>query len=110
VLNLPNRNINSFFHQIINTLSIPKGIAKSVGIPEGFYFLTVKDHMLTITPLPDPFWLASKFSKLAETTVEEIERMSEEGASSQYDLQFFLKYFLVASHVQIDLRNEQKAR
>jgi hypothetical protein len=34
--------------------------------------------MLTITPLPDPFWLASKFSKLAETTVEEIERMNEE--------------------------------
>jgi hypothetical protein len=66
--------------------------------------------MLIITSLPDPFWPALKGSKFAETTVEEIERMSEEGASSHYDLQFFLKYFLVANHVQIDLRNKQKAR
>jgi hypothetical protein len=41
-----------------------------------------------------------KGSEFAETTVEEIERMSEEGASSHSDLQFFLKYFLVANHVQ----------
>lgn len=57
---------------------IPKDIAKNVGISAGSYFLTVKNHMLIITPLPDPFWLALKGSKYAETTVEEIERMSEE--------------------------------
>jgi len=62
-----------------DTICIPKDIAKSVGISEGSYFiLTVKDHMLIITPLPDPFWPALKGSKFAETTVEEIERMSEE--------------------------------
>jgi hypothetical protein len=61
-----------------NTIFIPKDIAKNVGISAGSYFLTVKDHMLIITPLPDPLWLALKGSKFAETTVEEIERMSEE--------------------------------
>jgi AbrB family looped-hinge helix DNA binding protein len=61
-----------------NTIFIPKDIAKSIGISEASYFiLTVKDHMLIITPLPDPFWPALKGSKLAETTVEEIKSMSE---------------------------------
>uniref|UniRef100_A0A7C1GKE9 AbrB/MazE/SpoVT family DNA-binding domain-containing protein n=1 Tax=Thermofilum adornatum TaxID=1365176 RepID=A0A7C1GKE9_9CREN len=61
-----------------NTIFIPKDIAKTIGISEGSYFiLTVKDHMLIITPLPDPFWLALKGSKFAETTVEEIKSMSE---------------------------------
>ena len=61
-----------------NTIFIPKDIAKTIGISEGSYFiLTVKDHMLTITPLPDPFWPALKGSKFAETTVEEIKSMNE---------------------------------
>lgn len=62
-----------------NTIFIHKDIAKTIGISEGSYFiLTVKDHMLIITPLPDPFWLALKGSKFAETILKEIERMSEE--------------------------------
>jgi hypothetical protein len=29
-------------------------------------------------PIPNPFWLALKGSKFAETTLDEIERISEE--------------------------------
>jgi len=62
-----------------NTIYIPKDIAKSIGISEGTYLmLTVKNSKLVITPIPDPFWLALKGPKFAETTAGEIERISEE--------------------------------
>jgi AbrB family looped-hinge helix DNA binding protein len=62
-----------------NTIYIPKDIAKSIGISEGTYLmLTVKNNKLVITPIPDPFWLALKGPKFAETTAGEIERISEE--------------------------------
>jgi AbrB family looped-hinge helix DNA binding protein len=62
-----------------NTIYIPKDIAEKLGIVEGSYLeLRVEGDKLMAIPIPDPFWLALKGSKFAETTLEEIERISEE--------------------------------
>ncbi|MEL9940808.1 MAG: AbrB/MazE/SpoVT family DNA-binding domain-containing protein [Ignisphaera sp.] len=62
-----------------NTIYIPKDIAENLGIGEEAYLeLRVGGNKLVATPIPDPFWLALKGSKFAETTIEEIESISEE--------------------------------
>lgn len=62
-----------------NTIYIPKDIAEGLGISEGSYLeLRVEEGKLIVTPIPDPFWLALKGPKFAETTVEEVERISVE--------------------------------
>ncbi len=62
-----------------NTVYIPKDIAEEIGITEGSYLeLKVEGGKLVATPIPDPFWLALKGPKFAETTLEEIEATSEE--------------------------------
>ena len=58
---------------------IPKDIAEKLGICEGAYLeLRVEEGKLVMISIPDPFWLALKGSKFAETTLEEIEKISEE--------------------------------
>ena len=62
-----------------NTIYIPRDIAERLGIGEGAYLeLRVEGGKLVATPIPDPFWLALKGPKFAETTVEEVESISEE--------------------------------
>ena len=62
-----------------NTIYIPKDIAERLGIGEGAYLeLRVEGDKFVVTPIPDPFWLALKGPKFAETTVEDVERVGEE--------------------------------
>jgi looped-hinge helix DNA binding domain, AbrB family len=62
-----------------NTIYIPKNIAERLGIVEGSYLeLRVEGDKLVATPIPNPFWLALRGPKFAETTLKEIERVSEE--------------------------------
>lgn len=64
-----------------NTIHIPpKDIAERLGIVEGLYLvLRVEGDKLVATPIADPFWLVLKGPKFAEATLEEIEKVSEEG-------------------------------
>ncbi|MEM4970263.1 MAG: AbrB/MazE/SpoVT family DNA-binding domain-containing protein [Sulfolobales archaeon] len=65
-----------------NTIYIPKDIAEKLGIVEGSYLeLRVEGDKLVAIPIPNPFWLALKGTKFAETTLKEIERVSEEEQS-----------------------------
>jgi len=62
-----------------NTIYIPKAIAEAVGLREGdIVTISVKDDKIVIEVIPDPFDLALRGSKFAETTFEEFERESEE--------------------------------
>ncbi|MGC9137292.1 AbrB/MazE/SpoVT family DNA-binding domain-containing protein [Caldivirga sp.] len=62
-----------------NTIYIPKEIAEKVGITEGTYLeIRVEGGRLIMIPIRDPFWLALKGPKFAESTVEEVEKISEE--------------------------------
>ncbi len=62
-----------------NTLYIPKSIADALGIKEGSLLkMNVKDNMLVIEVVRDPFWLALKGPKFSSTTFEEFEKESEE--------------------------------
>jgi AbrB family looped-hinge helix DNA binding protein len=65
-----------------NTIYIPKDIAGKLGIVEGSYLeLRVEGDKLVATPILNPFWLTLKGTKFAKTTLEEIERVSEEEQS-----------------------------
>lgn len=62
-----------------NTIHIPKAIAEAVGLREGsVVVITVKDSKIVIEVVPDPFDLALRGSKFAETTFEEFEKEPEE--------------------------------
>lgn len=62
-----------------NTLYIPKAIASAAGLREGYFVkLKVEGSRIIIEPILDPFDLALKGSKFAETTFEEFEKESEE--------------------------------
>jgi len=62
-----------------NTIYIPKAIAEAVGLREGsVVVMTVKGGKIVIEVVPDPFDLALRGSKFAETTFEEFEKESEE--------------------------------
>jgi len=62
-----------------NTIYIPKAIAEAVGLREGsIVVMTVKDSKIVIEVVPDPFDLALRGPKFAETTFDEFEKESEE--------------------------------
>lgn len=65
-----------------NTIYIPKDIAEGLGIVEGAYLeLRAEEDKLVAIPIPDPFWLALRGPKFAETSLEEVEKISEEEQS-----------------------------
>jgi len=69
-----------------NTIYIPKAIAEAVGLREGdIVTISVKDGKIVIEVIPDPFDLALRGSKFAETTFEEFERESEEMQSGLFN-------------------------
>jgi len=62
-----------------NVIYIPKAIAEAVGLKEGSVVtISVKEGKIVIEVVPDPFDLALRWPKFAETTFEEFERESEE--------------------------------
>jgi len=69
-----------------NTIYIPKAIAEAVGFREGsIVVMTVKGGKIVIEVVPDPFDLALRRPKFAETTFEEFEKESEEMQSDLFD-------------------------
>jgi len=69
-----------------NTIYIPKAIAEAVGLREGdIVMISVKDGKIVIEVIQDPFDLALRGSKFAETTFEEFERESEEMQSGLFN-------------------------
>ncbi|ADM27528.1 transcriptional regulator/antitoxin, MazE [Ignisphaera aggregans DSM 17230] len=68
-----------------NTIYIPKAIAEAVGLREGdIVTISVKNGKIVIEVIPNPFDLALRGSKFAETTFEEFERESEEMQSELF--------------------------
>ncbi len=56
---------------------LPRKIMRKLGISEGDYLIVrVKDDKIVLELLPDPFLLAVKGRKWAETTVKEFEEES----------------------------------
>jgi len=69
-----------------NTIYIPKAIAEAVGLREGdIVTISVNNGKIVIEVIPDPFDLALRGSKFAETTFEEFERESEEMQSELFN-------------------------
>jgi len=68
-----------------NTIYIPKAIAEAVGLREGsIVVMTVKGGKIVIEVVPDPFDLALRGPKFAETTFDEFEKESEEMQSELF--------------------------
>lgn len=64
---------------------LPSKIRRRLGIREGDRALIkVEDNRVVIEFIPDPFSMALKVRKWAETTVEEFERESEEEQDALY--------------------------
>ncbi len=64
---------------------LPSKIRSKLGIREGDKALIkVEDNKIVIEFIPDPFSMALKVRKWAETTVEEFERESEEEQDALY--------------------------
>jgi AbrB family looped-hinge helix DNA binding protein len=62
-----------------NAVYIPKDVAEKVGIKEGVLVeVSVEGNRITLTPTPDPLWLALHGPKFAEISLEDVERVSEE--------------------------------
>ncbi len=60
------------------TIHLPKTVAETVGIKEGdTLMVTVEGRRIALEPLPDPFELALKAPKYAETTFQEFEEETE---------------------------------
>jgi len=69
-----------------NTIYIPKAIAEAVELREGdIVTISVKDSKIVIEVIQDPFDLALRGLKFAETTFEEFERDSEEMQSGLFN-------------------------
>ena len=67
------------------TLYLPKAVVEAVGIREGdFVRIKVEGSRIIIEPIPDPFDVALKGPKFAETTFEEFEKESEEMQSELF--------------------------
>ncbi|MEM0062936.1 MAG: ribbon-helix-helix domain-containing protein [Ignisphaera sp.] len=72
-----NINISEVVRELLE--KYVEDVEERLGIGEGAYLeLRVEGGKLVATPIPDPFWLALKGPKFAETTVEEVESISEE--------------------------------
>jgi len=68
-----------------NTIYIPKAIAEAVGLREGsIVVMKVKGGKIVIEVVPDPFDLALRGQKFAETTFDEFEKESEEMQSELF--------------------------
>jgi len=62
-----------------NTLYIPKAVAEAVGLKEdSTVVMHVRGNKIVVEVIPDPFDLALRHPKFAETSFEELERESEE--------------------------------
>ena len=65
---------------------IPKRILRKMNIKEGTpVLLKIEDNKLVLEIIPDPFTLALKTKKWAETTVEEFEKESEKIQEELYN-------------------------